>query len=98
MFAAFCENNPGSLQIRISQETHTSRFGKTIESECRERLAKHACFIGLYALSLETLSSCFARFIHRQRQEQINHLGGHSRFKVVDLACIFVDCLETTMI
>jgi len=32
-----------------------------------KRLARHACFIGLYALSLEKLSSCFVRFIHKQR-------------------------------
>jgi hypothetical protein len=49
----------------------------------------HACFIGLYALSSKKLSSCFARFIHRQEQEQIDPLGGHSQLEVVDLACIF---------
>jgi hypothetical protein len=75
--------------VKIFQETHTNRFGKSIEIECRERLAKHACFIRLYALSLKKLFSYFARFIHRQKWEEVDHLGGHSQSKVVDLTCIF---------
>jgi len=70
MFATFCEGNKGSLWTKISQETHTSRFGKTVESECKERLAMHACSIGLSTLLLENLSSCFTKLIHRQKQNK----------------------------
>ncbi len=35
LFATFCESNQGSLQTKKFQETHTSRFGKAIESECK---------------------------------------------------------------
>jgi len=37
---------------------------------------------------LEKLSSCLARFNHKQRQEQIDHLGSHNQSEVVELACI----------
>ncbi len=56
--------------------TYKKRFGKINESEYREGLAKHLCFIELYALLLEKLSYYLVGFIHKQIWEQINHFGG----------------------
>jgi len=66
VIVTFCESIQGSLETRILKKPTQVDLEKQLKVNV-ERLASHACFIGLYALSLEKLSSCFVRFIHKQR-------------------------------
>jgi len=54
-----------SLWTWISQTTHAHKFGKIVESGCKEGLVKYLCFTRLYSLSLEKLSCCLIGIIHK---------------------------------
>jgi hypothetical protein len=44
---SFCESSQGSFWTQILQVTYMNKFGEIDESECKEGLAMHVCFIGL---------------------------------------------------
>ncbi len=58
--------------------TYTNKIGKNNENKYREGLAKHVCFIELYALLMEKMSYYLVDFIHKQIWEQVNHFGGRN--------------------